>query len=110
MTAPVRTEDKLLALAAHLGWLVALPVLVPFVLYLVKRDDPFVRHHAAEALNFHLCMLVYTGIAFVLLLVLIGVVLLPLLGLLAVVCTVLACVAVADGRPYRYPLTLHMVR
>lgn len=110
MTSPVRTEDKLLALGAHLSWVVALPLLVPFVLYLVKRDDPFVRHHAAEALNFHLTLLLYSAISVVLLLVLIGFVLLAALGVLVVVCSVLACVAVADGRSYRYPLTLHMVR
>lgn len=109
MTRPVRSEDTLLALAGHLSWVVGLPIAVPLVIYLVKQGNPFVRLHAAEALNFHITTAIYAAIAFVLLLVLIGFVLLPVLGLFFLVCSVLAAVAAGQGRTYRYPLTLHLI-
>ncbi len=108
MTQPVRTEDAALGVAAHLSWVVGLPILVPLVIYLVKQGDPFVRRHSAEALNFHITCAVYFAVSAVLLLVLIGFVLLPLVGIFFLVCTVLAAVAAGQGRTYRYPLTLHI--
>lgn len=110
MTQPVRTEDTLLALAGHLSWIVGLPFLVPLVVFLVRSDVPFVREHAAEALNFHITTTIYAAVAFVLLFLLIGFVLLPLVGLFFLVFSVLAAVAAGQGRRYRYPLTLHLVR
>ena len=110
MTSPVRSEDTLLALAGHLSWLVGLPILVPLIVFLVKGDNPFVRHHAAEALNFHITTTVYAAIGVVLLFVLVGFVLLPLLAVFFLVCSVLAAVAAGNGRRYRYPLTLHLIR
>ena len=44
----------------------------------MKRDDPYVEHHAKEALNFNISFLVYAVAAGILILVLVGVVLLPI--------------------------------
>ena len=110
MTSPVRSEDTLLALAGHLSWLVGLPILVPLVIFLVKGDNPFVRHHAAEALNFHITTTIYATVSAVLILVLVGFLMLAVLGVFFLVCSVLAAVAAGNGRSYRYPLTLHLVR
>jgi uncharacterized Tic20 family protein len=47
-----------LAIVAHLGGLFG-SFLVPLIIYLVQKDENrFVRHHAAEALNFQLTLLV----------------------------------------------------
>lgn len=110
MTQAERSEDSVLALIGHLSWVVGLPILVPLVVYLLRADRPFVRAHAAEALNFHLTVAVYAFISGLLLLVLIGFVLLPLLGVFFLVASVLAAVAAWQGRPFRYPLTLHLLR
>ncbi len=110
MTQPVRSEDTLLALGAHLSWVVGLPIVVPLIVFLVKGNNPFVRLHAAEALNFHISTTVYAAVSAVLIIVLVGFVLLAVLGVFFLVCTVLAAVAAGQGRSYRYPLTLHLVR
>lgn len=110
MTQPVRSEDTLLAVAGHLSWVVGLPILVPLVIFLLRGEQPFVREHAAEALNFHITTTVYAALGVLLLFVLVGFVLLPLLGVFFVVCSVLASVAAGNGRRYRYPLTLHLIR
>lgn len=109
------------ALAAHLSALlslvVGLPFIGPLVVYLVKKDDPFVRRHAAEALNFNLSVLLYgivLGFAtLILLFVVVGVLLIPLflvLGAVWIVCICLAATKAGQGAEYRYPLTIRFVR
>jgi uncharacterized Tic20 family protein len=117
----VSSDSRNWAVAAHLSALaamiVALAFLGPLVVYLVKKDeDPFVRHHSAEALNFQLSWLLYGlvgGFVLVLLIVLIvGLVLIPLAIAAAVawlVLIVVAAVHAGRGERYRYPLTIRFV-
>ncbi len=103
------------ALAAHLsaflGAWVALAFLGPLVVWLVKREDhPFVEMHAREALNFNLSVLLYFIVGVVLAFVLIGFLLLAALGVIWLVFTIIAAVRASNGEPYRYPLTIRLVR
>ena len=108
------------AMAAHLTALAALlfgmPFIGPLVVYLVKKENPFVRRHAAEALNFNLSIMLYTivlaVVTFVLLFVLVGFFLIPLfLVLLAawIIFVIVAAVAASRGEEYHYPLTIRFV-
>jgi uncharacterized Tic20 family protein len=116
-----RDDARHWALAAHLSALlslvVGLPFIGPLVVYLVKKDDPFVRRHAAEALNFNLSVLLYGAVlgfvTLILLLVVVGVLLIPLflvLGVVWIVCICLAATKAGQGAEYRYPLTIRFVR
>lgn len=110
----VTAEDRNWALAAHLSAIVGawifLGFIGPLVLLLIQGDrSPFVRAHTVEALNFNLSVLIYSIIGWVLLFVLIGFVVLGALGVLWLVCTVLAIVKASNGEPYRYPLTIRLV-
>ncbi len=116
-----RDDARSWALAAHLSALLSLvigfPFVGPLVVYLVKRDDAYVRRHAAEALNFNLSFMLYAivlGVATVILLFfIVGVLLIPVLVALAIGWLVLVCVAAAkagQGESYRYPLTIRFVR
>jgi uncharacterized Tic20 family protein len=115
-----RADSRGWALAAHLSaplaLFVALPPLGPLVVYLVKKDDPFVRRHAAEALNFNLSFLLYAfvvgALTFALLFILWGIFLIPLLlaiALVWVVCICIAAVRAGQGQEYRYPLTIRFL-
>ena len=115
-----RDDSRGWALAAHLSapvsMIVALAFLGPLIVYLVKKDDPFVRRHAAEALNFNLSFLLYAVllgmVTIVALLFVVGILLLPLFAVLAIVWVVLICIAAikaGQGEDYRYPLTLRFV-
>jgi uncharacterized protein len=115
-----RDDSRNFALAAHLSALLALfiglPFLGPLVVYFMKKDDPFVRAHAAEALNFNLSVMLYAitlGIVgVVLIVVVIGVLVLLLLVPLFfawLVLTIIAAVKAGQGAAYRYPLTIHFV-
>ena len=55
-------SNQALSVISHLGT-VAGAVILPLVIYLTEgKKNPFVRHHAREALNFQLtCLIVYLG-------------------------------------------------
>jgi uncharacterized Tic20 family protein len=113
---PLGEGSRTWAVAAHLSsivaMLVALAFVGPLVVYLVKKDeDPFVRAHAAESLNFQLSWLIY-AIA-VTILFLVATLLVPVAIAAAVawlVLIVVASVRAGRGQLYRYPLTIHFLR
>jgi len=108
------------AMAAHLTALAALfiglPFIGPMIIYFVKKDNPFVHRHAAEALNFNLSIMLYTVVlaivTFVLFFVLIGLFLIPLFIVLFVAWiafVIIASIAASRGEEYRYPATIRFV-
>ena len=54
-------------------------------------------------------MLIYGAVGFVLIFVAIGIVVLAVLGVLWLVFVILATMRAAEGRSYRYPLTIRFV-
>jgi uncharacterized Tic20 family protein len=102
------SEETTWALLAHLSYFV-LGLIAPLIIYLVKKDSPFVRAHAAEAFNMHVTVTIASIVAFVLVFVLIGFLLLPAVLLGGAVLAVIAAVAAGRGEPYRYPLTIHFL-
>ena len=102
-------ETTVWAVLAHLSFFV-FALLGPLVLYLVFKDtSPMTRHHAAEALNFHLTLLIASIVAGILVVVLVGFVLLLALFVYSIVLTIVAAVAAGNRQPYRYPLTIRLV-
>lgn len=94
-------EERLVAAAAHFGGFFTLFV-VPLVLMLVYgKKSPYVRRHAAEAVNFQLTVLGVTVLTFG-----IGAVLYGITWIVAGVAAVYALV----GQPFRYPWILRLVR
>ena len=117
-----RDDRRTWALVAHLSplpsMLIAMAFIGPLLVYAMKKDDPYVRRHAAEALNFQLSVLLYAfvlGLAAIvgLLFGAAGLLLIPLLIVLAVAWFALICIAAVkagEGEEYRYPLTIRFVR
>lgn len=107
----ITTEEKFLAAFGHLSYLAALPVAVPLILYLWKKDtSPFVAEQAKQAVGIHVFSLLVTVIALVFVFCTFGlgaflaVPILSLIGMLLVVFTVVAVLKIAEGRSYHYPL------
>ncbi len=104
------SDDKTYAVLAHVLTFVV-GFVAPLVIFLIKKDEsPYVRHHAAQALNFHLSVLIYALFSVVLVLLLIGLLMLLVLAVGAVVFTIIAAINAANGEWYRYPLALPFVR
>lgn len=94
---------------AHLGG-TFLSLLVPLAIYLVYKDrDPFVRRHAAQALNFQITLAFVYLVSIPLMLILIGFVTIFAAAICAVVFSIIAAIAANDGRKYTYPLTPKMI-
>jgi uncharacterized Tic20 family protein len=110
-TGPLMSDpdQRMWATLAHLSGLV-LSIVGPLVIYLLMKDrGRFVRSQALEALNFQITVLIAVVVSSVLILVLIGLVLLPIIGVAAFVLMILAAIAANRGEEYRYPLTLRLV-
>ena len=101
------------------------------LVYLIKRDESaFVAAHAREAINFNLSMFIYSCVAAALAVVLVGATVLTLgIGLILtlpagivlvvagcasarmwLVCSVIAARKAGNREPYRYPLTLRLLK
>jgi uncharacterized Tic20 family protein len=107
----VASSDKALMILSHLSALMGVGILLPLIVWLVKRHDPDgVAAHAAEALNFHLSLIIYGVCLIPLVFVAIGIPLLIIMGLASLVLAIVAAVRASNGILYRYPLTLRMVK
>jgi uncharacterized protein len=104
------------AVAAHLATFAGLvvpfgSVIGPLAVWLTRRHrDPFIDQAGREALNFGITIAIYGSVLLVAALMLVGIPLL-VVGVVAwVVLASLATVKASQGQPYRYPLTLRLVR
>ena len=109
------SDERTWAIAAHLSPFLAsfvgLPFLGPLVIYLIFRDrGPFVRHHAAQALNFQIIVAIGILISIPLMFVIIGIVTAIIIGVAAIVFQIVAAVEANNGKWYRYPLTPDWVK
>lgn len=97
---------------AALMWLGSIFVgfIAPLLVYFVKTEDAFLREHSKEALNWAITLLIMSAIAWVLVLVLIGFVILPILLLLNLLFSVLGAIAAMDGRIYRTPICWRIIK
>lgn len=103
--------DKALIVLSHLSALIGAGFLLPFIVWLVKKDDAdsTVAAHAKEALNFHISLLIYTLCCVPLAFVIIGIPLLFALGAAGLVFAIIAAIKASDGGFYRYPLTIRLI-
>ena len=95
----------MVASAGTLGFIASL------VIYLVCKDrGPFVRAHAANAVNVQLTALIGLVISGLLMLVLIGLFLYPIVVVAAVVIHIVAALKANSGEWYDPPFTIRFVR
>jgi uncharacterized Tic20 family protein len=109
----VRTWNVLCHASALAGFFVpwAGHILGPLIVWLAKRGDaPEIDEQGKESLNFQISMLIYNLIAGVLCLVLIGFVILGILHILNLVLVIVASIQASEGRLYRYPITIRLIK
>ena len=113
-------EERQWAMFAHLSaligglltghWLGIGCFLAPLIIWLVKKDTmPFVADQAKEALNFNITVAIAGLICGLLMFVLIGLVLLPVLGIAWLVMIIMAAIKANEGVAYRYPFALRLI-
>ena len=103
-------EERLWAVAAHLGPLLV-GFIAPLVVWLVFKDrSGFLDRHGKEALNMQISYLVYFLVSGISLIVLIGFLLLPVVGIAWLVLMILATIRAANLEDYRYPWIFRFIR
>jgi len=102
-------EERLWAVGAHLGPLL-LGFIAPMVVWLVFRDrSAYLDRTGKEALNMQLSYMLYGLVAGVSVILLVGLLLLPVVGLAWFVLMIVATVKVANHEEFRYPAIIRFV-
>jgi len=112
-SSDIRTWCVLCHAAALLGLFLHFlgHILGPLIVWLVKRgDSPEVDAHGKESLNFQISMLIYDAIAAILCVVLIGIPILIALWVLNTVLVIIASIQASEGKFYRYPITIRLIK
>ena len=87
------------------GWI------APLIALLVRgNQSPTVRAHSINALNFQLTWSIVGVIGYLTICVLVGVVLVPVAGLVGIVFGIIGGIKANDGELYEYPATIKMVK
>jgi hypothetical protein len=104
------SDEKTLAILSHILTIIV-SFVGPLIIYLLKKDESdFVKEHAKESLNFQITVFILYIISFVLLLILIGGLLMLCLYIANLVLVIVATIRAAEGKLYRYPFNLRLIK
>lgn len=86
-------------------------LLGPLIIWQIKKEaDPFIDAQGKEALNFQITVSIAAMICMLLMVVVIGFPLLILVGVGALVLTIIGGLKANDGLAYRYPFTWRVIK
>ena len=108
-------EERQWGMFAHLaalgGFIIPFgSVIGPLIIWQIKKAEmSFVDEQGKEALNFQITVLIAFIVAFLLSFILIGFLLMPIIGIGALVLVIVASIKANNGEHYRYPFTFRFV-
>ena len=111
-TGEAPQDQRTMSLLAHLLGIVTGPI-GALIIWLVSKDDAskgFVVDQSKEALNFQITVFIAIVISWILAFVLIGLLLLPLVGIANLVLCIIAGIKANNGESYRYPFALRLIK
>ena len=86
-------------------------IIVPLIIWLSKREDlPLVEDQGREVLNFQISMTIYFIISGILCIILIGIPIVIGLIIFDFIITIVAAISANDGKYYRYPINLKLIK
>jgi uncharacterized Tic20 family protein len=86
-------------------------IIAPLIIWQIKKNEfPFVDEHGKEAVNFQISMLLYTIISIPFVLICIGVIMLIAIGIINIVCLIIAAIKANNGEHYRYPICCRFIK
>jgi uncharacterized protein len=117
-TAVVETnpEAKTWGMLAHLSALSGLIIpfghfLGPLIVWLLKKEQmPFVNDQGKEAMNFQITITIALLVAGLTICIGIGIILMPIVGIVGLVFSIIAAIKANEGIAYRYPFTLRLIK
>ncbi|MBL7736990.1 MAG: DUF4870 domain-containing protein [Chitinophagaceae bacterium] len=107
---PPTSDEKTMAILSHILTLIA-GFIAPLVIYLLKKDSStFIADHAKESLNFQITLFIAFVISVILWVILIGLLLTWLIGIAALVLIIIATIRASEGKLYRYPFAIRLIK
>lgn len=86
-------------------------LLGPLVVWLIKREDhPFIDEQGKEAVNFQITMFLALLVSALLALVLIGFLFMIIIAFLMIIFPIIGAIRASDGKNYRYPVSLRLIK
>lgn len=83
----------------------------PLIIWLSKREDlPLVADQGREVLNFQISMTIYFIVSALFSIILIGIPFLIGFGIFDFIITIVAAISANDGKSYRYPINLRLIK
>ena len=112
LTSEVRNWGMACHLSALIGIIIPFgSVIGPLVVWLMKREESeFIDFHGKEALNFQITVGIALLACVVLSLILIGFLLMFVVGISALVLTIIAAIKASEGKHHKYPIALRLVK
>ena len=111
-TGEAPQDQRTMSLLAHLLGIVTGPI-GALIIWLVSKDDAskgFVVDQSKEALNFQITVFIAIVISWILAFVLIGLLLMPLVGIANLVLCIIAGIKANNGESYRYPFAMRLIK
>jgi uncharacterized Tic20 family protein len=109
-------QEKMWAMLCHIGALAGfiIPfgnIIAPLVIWSMKKaDSPLIDDQGKESLNFQISISIASIVAWILIVIVIGVPLLVALGIFDIVMIIIAGIKANDGEKYRYPVNIRLVK
>ncbi len=101
------SDEKTMAILSHVLTL-AVGFFAPLIIYLIKKDEStFVSYHAKESLNFQITIFIIIVALFI---TVIGILLAWLVGILALVFVIMATIKASEGKLYKYPFSIRLIK
>ncbi len=83
----------------------------PLIIWLIKKDsDKFVDDQGKESLNFQLTVVIAFIVCGLLMAVVIGVFLMPVVGVLNLIFCIMGAVSASSGKAYKYPICIRLLK
>lgn len=105
----ISQESKNLALLLWIGTII-LGFIPGLVFYLTKKEDSYLIDQSIEALNWSITVIIAYSVAVALTLILIGAIFFPLIGLCHLVFCLMGAVATSNGKPFRTPFAIRLMK
>lgn len=80
------------------------------ILFLVKKDDAYIQDQSKEALNWSITAAIGYFAGMLLTFVVIGLLILPVVGICHLVFCIMGAVAVNNGKSFRVPFALRLIK
>jgi len=105
----ISNDEKNMGMLCHLLGL--LSFIGPLIIWLLKKDESkFIDDNGKEALNFQITIALAYVVSMFLMFVVIGILLMPVVMILWFVFTIIGAVKTSEGKSYRYPLTIRLLK